>query len=131
MTLCLNLVEQVIMLQQARTNQRNKNLTVNASNTSFGNIFSQSLKEIEERNVLPQKSLPEVDFYLPANDEEKFKKSLKFVPEKEGSKFVYEDGSSKESSKYGILQFTARAFGYKGNIKDMTRDQAERIYKKL
>jgi lysozyme family protein len=50
--------------------------------------------------------------------------------EKEGSKTVREDGG-RETSKYGILQSTAREYGYKGNIKDISRADAEAIYRKL
>ena len=35
------------------------------------------------------------------------------------------------SSKFGILQSTAREHGYKGNIKNITRVDAEAIYKKI
>ena len=41
-----------------------------------------------------------------------------------------EDGG-RENSRYGILQSTAREYGFKGNIKDITRADAEAIYRKL
>ncbi|HEX2966418.1 MAG TPA: glycosyl hydrolase 108 family protein [Syntrophorhabdaceae bacterium] len=63
--------------------------------------------------------------------DEKFKKCLSFVLEKEGVKFVVEDGTSRESSKMGILQSTARQFGYKGNVKNLNAKDAERIYRKV
>ena len=127
----LDLVEQAVMLQEMRAGQRNRNLSVNTPNVSFNDIFSQSLKQIEKTGAPTSQGVAGIDLSLPADDAEKFKKSLAFVLEKEGSKLVHEDGASGESSKYGILQSTARAFGYKGNMKDMTRDAAEKIYKKL
>ncbi len=40
------------------------------------------------------------------------------------------DGGT-ESSKYGVLQATARGYGYEGNIKNLTRDEAEAIYERM
>jgi lysozyme family protein len=60
----------------------------------------------------------------------KFRDGLKFVLEREGSKHVREDGG-RESSKYGILQSTAKEHGYQGNVKDLTRADAEAIYRKI
>jgi lysozyme family protein len=60
----------------------------------------------------------------------KFRDGLKFVLEREGSKHVREDGG-RESSKYGILQSTAEEHGYQGNVKDLTRADAEAIYRKI
>lgn len=58
-----------------------------------------------------------------------FKEILKVVLKHEGSAYVKRDGF--ESSKMGILQSTANEFGYKGDIKDLTRADAEAIYKKI
>jgi len=127
----LDLVERVLVLEQMRNNQRNKNLVVNISNVPFEHLLSKSLEEIEKNNLPSQKNMLEVDLSLPVDEETKFKKCFKFVLEKEGSKFVRVDGGSGESSKYGILQSTARALGYKGNIKDITQNEVERIYRKF
>jgi len=69
---------------------------------------------------------------LPLIDEEetKFRKCLDFVLEKEGNRLVREDGE-RGASRYGILQSTARAFGYKGSIRNISREQVEGIYRKL
>jgi lysozyme family protein len=127
----IDLIESVLSLERMRVNQSNKNLVSNAPTVSFGRIFSKSLKDIEEKNITSQKNIFEPGLSLPADDEAKFKKALAFVLEKEGSKLVLEDGGSKESSKLGILQSTARGLGYRGNIKSITRHEAEKIYKKL
>ncbi len=64
------------------------------------------------------------------NEEMKFRKCLDFVLQKEGSRLVKEDGE-RGASRYGILQSTARAFGYKGSIRNITREQVEGIYRRI
>jgi lysozyme family protein len=103
----------------------------NTSKASFGHLFSKSLEETETRNPPIQTNILELDLSMPVSEDAKFKKCLAFVLEKEGNKLVLEDGSSKESSKLGILQSTARASGYKGNIGNITLNQAEKIYRKF
>ncbi len=39
--------------------------------------------------------------------------------------------AARESSRFGILQSTAKEYGYKGNIRNITRADAEAIYKKI
>jgi lysozyme family protein len=127
----LDLIEGVLVFEQMRNPQKNVNLTANTSKPVFEHLFSKSLQGIEAKNPLTQKNILELDPSLPVDEEAKFKKCLAFVLEKEGKKLVLEDGGSKESSKLGILQSTARASGYKGNIKNITLDQAEKVYKKI
>ncbi len=127
----LDLIERALVLEQTRNNQKNINLATNTSKATFGNLFSKSLQEIETKNSPSQKDILELDLSMPVDEDAKFKKCLTFVLEKEGNKLVLEDGNSKESSRLGILQSTARASGYKGNIKNITLGQAERIYRKL
>lgn len=59
-----------------------------------------------------------------------FKDILKVVMRHEGTAYVRMDGG-RESSKMGILQSTARQYGYTGDIKNITKAQAEAIYKKI
>lgn len=59
-----------------------------------------------------------------------FKDVLKVVMRHEGTAYVKMDGG-REPSKMGILQSTARQYGYAGDIKNITRTQAEAIYKKI
>ena len=54
----------------------------------------------------------------------------KVVMKHEGTAYVRMDGG-REPSKMGILQSTARKYGYTGDIKDITKAQAEEIYKKI
>ena len=62
--------------------------------------------------------------------EESFKESLAFVLKHESNTYVSKDGI-RGSSKIGILQSTAREYGYKGDIKNLTREEAEAIYKQI
>ena len=59
-----------------------------------------------------------------------FKDILKVVMKHEGTAYVRMDGG-RESSKMGILQSTARQYGYTGDIKNITKAQAEAIYNKI
>jgi len=58
------------------------------------------------------------------------KEALRFVLEHEGSRYVASD-AGKESSRYGILQATAARFGYHGDVRHMSRTEAEAIYRKI
>jgi hypothetical protein len=127
----LDLVEQVLVLERMRNGQKGMSLASNTSKINFEHLFSKSVKELDIQNSPLQKNMLELDLSMPVDEETKFKKCLSFVLEKEGNKLVLEDGGSNESSRLGILQSTARASGYKGNIKNITLDQAEKIYKKL
>ena len=64
------------------------------------------------------------------DEETRFRNCLDFVLKKEGSRLVKED-AGKGASRYGILQSTARALGYQGNIKNIRMDQVEAIYRKI
>lgn len=55
---------------------------------------------------------------------------IDFILKQEGGTYVSRDGG-KESSKFGILQSTARGYGFEGSIKDLTRQDAEGIYEKM
>jgi hypothetical protein len=57
--------------------------------------------------------------------------AFRFVLQQEGSGYVSRDGGKEESSRYGILQGTANRYGYAGNVKNMSRREAEGIYEKI
>lgn len=63
-------------------------------------------------------------------DGNSMKEIFRFVFQQEGSGYVAQDGG-KESSRYGILQATANRYGYHGNVKNMSRPEAEAIYEKI
>jgi lysozyme family protein len=126
----MDFIERVLVLEQMCNSQKNMTMTTNTSKANFGHLFAKSLQEVEAKNPLA-KNILALDLSILVDEEAKLKKCLTFVLEKEGNKLVLEDGGSKESSILGILQSTARAFGYKGNIKNITRNDAEKIYRKL
>jgi lysozyme family protein len=118
----INLVEAILASKQFDLNKKTgKNVRMQRSGPSFEEVLTKNLHK--SPSVLPLNNvIPEADA--------KFQEGLKFVLEREGSKHVREDGG-RESSKYGILQSTAREHGYKGNIKDLTKADVEVIYRKL
>jgi len=118
----MNLVEAILASKQFDLMRRSGKASYNKNvGESFEKILTNNLQL--GANVLPYTN--EV-----AQADAKFQEGLKFVLEREGSKHVREDGG-KESSKYGILQSTAREYGYKGNVKDLTKADAEAIYIKI
>ena len=58
------------------------------------------------------------------------KDAFRFVLEHEGSGYVATD-AGKESSRYGILQTTAVRYGYEGDVRSMSKIEAEAIYQKM
>jgi len=118
----MNLVEAILASKQFDLMRKSgKSLYNKNIGESFEKILTNNLQL--GANVLPYTN--EV-----AQADAKFQEGLKFVLEREGSKHVREDGG-KESSKYGILQSTAREYGYRGNVKDLTKADAEEIYRKI
>jgi lysozyme family protein len=72
---------------------------------------------------------PTVETNLAA-EESPMKEVIDFVLSQEGSTYVSRDGG-RESSKYGVLQSTARGYGFQGSIKNLTRAEATKIYEKM
>ena len=97
---------------------------------SFDKLLSQSLTSIGTQTVPYRAENTGVYSQDEIEDELKFRECLKFVLGQEGSKYVIDDGG-KESSRYGILQSTARSLGYKGDVKNISKTEVEAIYKKL
>jgi lysozyme family protein len=118
----IDLVEAILASKQIDLNRR-------AGMLPHAQSLGQSFEKVLKNNLQVSPSV------LPLNNEVsgadvKFQEGLKFVIEREGSKHVREDGG-RESSKYGILQSTAREHGFKGNIKDLTKTDAEVIYRRI
>ncbi|MBZ0156196.1 MAG: hypothetical protein K8I29_08315 [Alphaproteobacteria bacterium] len=63
-------------------------------------------------------------------EDTRFRESLAVVLKHEGSAYVRRDGG-RESSRFGILQSTAREYGYRGEVRHLTRAEAESIYRKI
>jgi len=97
---------------------------------SFDSLLNQSLERGKIQGVAYNSPPPSLVSHEEIEDELKFRECLKFVLGQEGNRYVTDDGG-KESSRYGILQSTARSLGYKGDIKNITKTDVERIYKKI
>ncbi len=126
-------ISQIMMLQYMQdARRRPENFAANSQASGFEEVLLQSINSQPAQfnsvrspvNVEPTAVPPEL------NEDARFRKCLDFVLQKEGSRLVKEDGE-RGASRYGILQSTARAFGYQGNIKNITRDQVEAIYRKI
>jgi lysozyme family protein len=105
--------------------------------TSFLNILVQSLEKPESVRLAslpspnPAVMIPYAAGFQKVREEQEspMKEAIRFVLKQEGSAYVSRDG--KEASKYGILQSTARGYGFQGSIKDLTETEAEAIYEKM
>lgn len=109
--------------------------------TAAPTAFAQILRsEIRQQKDLKSSTPPAMKSQPPTIEKpavssvpapvDSFKEIVKVVMKHEGSSYVKKDGM-RESSKMGILQSTANEFGYKGDVKDLTRADAEAIYKKI
>jgi len=107
-----------------------------AAQTSFGVVLSSALKQAEGmqkssgklvlNSAVPAPIIPARFENTPAGD---FSNIMKVVLKHEGKAYVRRDG--RESSRMGILQSTAREYGYTGDIKNISQADAEAIYKKI
>ena len=118
----LKLVEAILASKQLDLSRRTgRHPQIQSNGPSFEAVLTKTLQK--SPSVLPLS-------YEPTEADMKFREGLKFVLEREGSTHVREDGG-RESSKYGILKSTAKEHGQQGNVKDLTRSDAEAIYKKI
>lgn len=130
----LNHQQQILLISKILS----KGMSVTGSN-SFESLLSASLGQGDNPAAPLDKgqavqSFPALPAAVPPlvkeGDSSRFKEILATVLKHEGSTYVQRDGGA-ESSKFGILQSTAKEYGYKGNIKNITRTDAEAIYKKI
>lgn len=107
--------------------------------TNFLNLFLQVAATAKDGVRRPANAesvpspirMPSFPFLETALGEEDVKSdAIRFVLKQEGSGYVARDGG-KESSRYGVLQVTARRLGYEGHVKNMSRQDAEGIYDKI
>jgi lysozyme family protein len=103
---------------------------VGTQEISFDKALSQALDKITLQNANYKTGTSGIFSQAEIEDELKFRECLKFVLGQEGSRHVADDGG-KESSRYGILQSTARSLGYKGDVKNISKGEVEAIYRKL
>ncbi len=131
----LDLVNSIIVSQRMRTVESGGRLTVlnRTGNLHFNELLRKSLERKEEKSLqgIPfRRETAGASGLMPADENQRFEDCLKFVLAKEGSSYVHEDGG-KESSRYGILQSTARELGYKGDVRNITKAEVEMIYRKI
>jgi len=128
----LDITQTASMLQYLQNGRKKaESFIVNPDPTGFQDVLLRSLTSGQAQQFNPMQAGPGIDPAAGFNDEDaKFGKCLDFVLEKEGTRLVKEDGE-RGASRYGILQSTARALGYRGSIKNITREQIEGIYRKL
>ncbi|MCX8110299.1 MAG: hypothetical protein N3D15_03500 [Syntrophorhabdaceae bacterium] len=134
-----DLIDIIVMNQIAQKKRIDSNRAANLMNSKFDNILNQKVSKSSSGLVqqVPLKNLNiqtlptfEMENFL-SNKKGSFETAIEFVLKHEGERLVNKDGASGESSRYGILQSTASSLGYKGNIKDITKEQAVVIYEKL
>lgn len=121
-----------------KVNKYNGKENVNPAGTSFEKILTESFKQIVEIEKPVFKApafnntllFPTPVIQKGPDQDPQFKKILNVVMKHEGKAYVKEDGG-RGASRFGILESTAREFGYKGNIKNISQADAEAIYKKI
>ncbi len=106
-----------------------ENFTVNPQASGFEQVLVQLINDRPVSLNTAAAPVNVAEARVP-DEQTRFRKCLDFVLKKEGSRLVKED-AGKGASRYGILQSTARAFGYHGNIKNIRMDQVEAIYRKI
>ncbi len=62
--------------------------------------------------------------------EDAFDEIIKIVFKHEGHRYVKNDGA-RGASRFGILESTARQYGYKGDIKNISQAEVDGIYRKM
>jgi lysozyme family protein len=100
-----------------------------ASGNAFEQLLKSSINRLEN-NVPGLQGIQMQNHAAQEISEDKFKEILKVVLKHEGASFVKEDGG-RGASRFGILESTARELGYKGNIKNISKNDVEALYKKL
>ena len=125
----IDIAQTALMLQYLQNGRRRADNFI-ANPMAFENILSRSLTRGIPPQFSPEHAPPDISLNDLTDEDGKFKKCFEFVLGKEGTRLVKED-AGKGASRYGILQSTARTFGYKGHIKNITKEQVEAIYRKL
>jgi lysozyme family protein len=101
--------------------------------TVFDKMLNSSIQEISSRPMTFRKTLFDPNIQLIpsySTTDAGFRGSLALVMRHEGTSYVKND-AMRGPSRMGILQSTAREFGFKGDIRDITPAQSEAIYKKI
>lgn len=129
----LDITQTATMLQYLQNGRKKADsFILNPAASGFEDLLTHTLITNKTTQFSPAERAQGMDATTETfpNEEMKFRKCLDFVLQKEGSRLVKEDGE-RGASRYGILQSTARAFGYKGSIRNITREQVEGIYRRI
>jgi len=128
----LDITQAATMLQYLQNGRKKAdNFILNPAASGFEDLLTRTLTTNGATQFSPAVQAQGMDATEAFTDEGvKFRKCLDFVLQKEGSRLVKEDGE-RGASRYGILQSTARALGYKGSIRNITREQVEGIYRQI
>ncbi len=105
-----------------------------SSNKNFHQLLTESLKDDATirtglSDTEPIMRMPQQCVSKPSEGD--YERIINTVFRHEGKALVKNDGGTGEHSKFGILESTARQYGYKGDMSKMSRQDAEVIYKKL
>ncbi len=135
------IAEQARILSAVSRAQMNSSLT-GADNAAFTRMLVAAMERAAQR-VDPVKSPVALHHDFPALEKKAAdsllnraaatgtgREIIDIILTHEGSGYVRRDGGE-ESSKYGILQATARQHGYRGDVKNLSRAEAVTIYQKL
>ncbi|HIJ60988.1 MAG TPA: hypothetical protein HPP56_10335 [Nitrospirae bacterium] len=117
------------------TIQENPQWKKNINNEFTGRTFHQILNNESQKPVgdeIVNKSRQTLINQQPISNTPKdyYKDIIQIVFKHEGKSLVKDDGG-RESSKFGILASTAKQFGFEGELSQMNKADAEKIYKKL
>jgi hypothetical protein len=127
----IDLVQATMKYQKTNLERRGiQKVSGHTKEVSFDVLLNQSLEKAKMQPSGLQSLSTGVMSRLEVEDEIKFRECLNFVLKQEGAKHVVDDGG-KESSRYGILQSTAKSLGYKGDIKNISKQEVETIYRKI
>lgn len=118
------------MIERVKIPSELNNTGVSKTHQLTSRRFHQVLNETIELSSIPAQNNREMCLTTPMGDTKGFDEMMKIVFKHEGSRVVKDDGG-RETSKFGILQSTAREFGYSGDIANLTKSEATQIYKKL
>jgi len=120
-----DLLTATLIYQNIRLDQRSPvRQDVKGSDASFRELLTRSLETTPVKTLAYKTDMSPAFSQEELEDQLKFRECLNFVLGQEGEKYVADDGG-KESSKFGMLQSTAKSLGYKGDIKNLSRAEAE------
>jgi hypothetical protein len=127
----IDLLNATMTFQNIRLDQRGPvRQDVRSQDTSFQQVLARSIETAPVKTLTYKTDMAPAFSHAEIEDQLKFRECLKFVLIQEGEKYVADDGG-KESSKFGMLQSTAKSLGYKGDVRNLSRVEAEGLYKKI